>query len=143
MSLHRGYCDVEEVKTSHALPSSDAQRASNVEFLEDSSCDNSFQSSSTAIAGTNKRLISRAEVQIELWARVKRSFIDWWMGELLAIALSVIAFSGIIVILREYDGYTLPRLPYNVSLNFIISTLATVSKSSLLLAVTSAIGQSK
>lgn len=143
ISLHRGYDDVEQVMTSYALPRSDAQKASNVELLEDPSFDNSLQSSSTVIARNNKRSTSRAKFLIRLWARFTSSFIDWWMGELLAILLSVIAFFGIIVILCKYDGHTLPRLPYNVPLSFVVSTLATVSKSSLLLAVTSAIGQFK
>lgn len=65
------------------------------------------------------------------------------MGELLAILLSIVAFFTIIVVLRKYDDHTLPTLPYNVPLNLVVSTLATVSKSSLLLAVSSALGQFK
>ena len=62
------------------------------------------------------------------------------MGELLAILLSINAFFAIVFILRKYDDHTLPRLPRNVPLNFVVSTLATVS---MLLAVASAFGQFK
>ena len=65
------------------------------------------------------------------------------MGELLAIFLSLGAFSTLVFVLHEYDGHMLPTLPYNVSLSFIVSTLATVSKSSLLLVVASAFDQFK
>ena len=80
---------------------------------------------------------------MDWWARVVILFVDWWIGELLAILLSMIALSAIICVLYMYDGHHQPTLPHNVSLNFIISTLATVSKSSLLFAVASALGQYK
>ena len=70
-------------------------------------------------------------------------FVDWWMGELLAILLSLVAFGGLCFVLLKYDGQTLPTLPHNVSLTFVVSTLAMISKSSLLLAVASAFGQFK
>ena len=143
MSLHRSHGEVEEVMTSYALPSSDTQKASNIELLKYPSYDNSLQLSSAVTARNLKRSISRERLYAKLWARVTNSFANWWIGELLAILLSIIAFIAIIVILRKYDNHTLPRLPHNIPLNFIISTLATVSKSSLLLAVVSILGQFK
>lgn len=142
-SLHRGRGDVEEGKTPDALPRFDAQKASNVILLGDPSFDKSPQSGSTVTARNNKRSTLQARFHIRLWARVTNSLSDGWVVELLAILLSVIAFSGIVILLYKYDGHTLPNLPHNVPLNFIVSTLATVSKSSLLLAVVSAIGQFK
>ena len=65
------------------------------------------------------------------------------MGEVLAILISDLTLLAIVVILRKYNNRPIPRLPHNVLLNFVISTLATVSKSSLLLVVASAIGQFK
>ena len=129
--------------TSYALPSSDAQKASNIEPLEYPSYDNSLQLSSAVTARNLKRSTSRERLYVKLWARVTNSFADWRMGELLAILLSIIAFIAIIVILRKYDDHTLPRLPHNVPLNFVVSTLATVSKISLLPAVASPFGQFK
>ena len=103
----------------------------------------SLQSSSTITARKFNRSVSRKSLYVRLWARVTNPFVDWWMGELLAILLSIIAFSTIIVILREFDDHTLPRLPHNIPLSFVVSTLATVSKSSLLFAIASAFGQFK
>lgn len=80
---------------------------------------------------------------VDWWIRAVNLFVDWWMGELLAILLSIMALFAIVLILRKYEGHSLPTLPHNMSLNFVVSTLATVSKSSLLLAVASALGQFK
>ena len=81
--------------------------------------------------------------RVKLWDRIVNLFSDWWMGEVLAILVSIFSFIAIVMVLREYNNRALPKLPYNVSINFVVSTLATVSKSSLLLAVASAIGQFK
>lgn len=143
MSLHRGHDDVKELTTSYALSSADVQNATTIELWEYSSYDNSLRSSSAATATNLKRSTSQEKLHVKLWARVTNSFVDWWMGELLAILLSIIALLTIIIILYKYDDHALPRLPYNVPLNFVVSTLATVSKSSLLLAVASALGQFK
>lgn len=80
---------------------------------------------------------------MDWWARGVILFVDWWMGELLAVLLSTIALFAIICVLYIYDGHHQPTLPHNVPLNFVVSTLATVSKSSLLFAVASALGQFK
>ena len=80
---------------------------------------------------------------VDWWARVVNRFVDWWVGELLAILLSIITLFAIIYVLRKYDGHNLSTLSHNVSLNFVVSILATVSKSSLLFAVASALGQFK
>lgn len=80
---------------------------------------------------------------VHWWAKGVTVFVDWWMGELLAILLSIIAFFAIILVLRKYDDHNIPTLPHNIPLNFVVSTLATVSKSLLLFAVASAFGQFK
>lgn len=65
------------------------------------------------------------------------------MTELLAILCSLGAFCSLIFILIKYDGQVLSTLPHNIPLNFVVSTLATLSKSSLLLVVASTFGQFK
>jgi hypothetical protein len=57
--------------------------------------------------------------------------------------LSVGAFVILVSVLLKYNGQILPVLPHNVPLSFVISTLATLSKSWLLLVVASAFGQFK
>ncbi|KAL8719255.1 MAG: hypothetical protein Q9225_003714 [Loekoesia sp. 1 TL-2023] len=143
MSLHRTHGDVEEFRISSALLNPDAQKAPQVEPLEYSSYENSLRSSSAVIARNDKRSTSQERLYVKLSACITALFVDWWAGELLANLLSIIAFFAIIIVVHKYDGHPLPRLPHDVTLNFVVSTLATITKSTLLLAVASALGQFK
>lgn len=124
MSLHSSQDD-DEIQIADPRPKSDARLDSNIESLE--------------YLGD----ISTGWLYKEIWRRSTIWFVDWWMGELLAIFLSLSAFGALVFVLLKYDGQMLPTLPRNVSLSFIVSTLAAVSKSSLLLVVASAFGQFK
>ena len=166
MSSDRDHVDVEEGDVSPISSSSNVEAVDNIELLEGPPHRNSQPSIKP------KKPASRRWFHVKLWARVtnlfarswgrinnlcvgwwarvanwwarcKIPFVDWWMEELLAILLSIITLLAIVVILRKYDDRSLPTFSHNVSLNFVVSTLATVSKSSLLLAVTSALGQVK
>ncbi len=143
MPLDRGHGEVVELETSHALPRSDAQKASNIELLEVPCNDNSRQCNSAVATANLKRSSSREKLYVKFRISVVSLFVNWWMGELLAILLSTIALLAIVVILRKYNDHPPPALPHNVPLNLVIATLATVSKSSLLLVMASAIGQFK
>ena len=137
MSLHCACSDVEGIKSSYA------QEASNVELLRDASFNISHQSSSTVIARRNKRSDPRTKFHFRLWARVTKLFVDWWMGELLAILISVIALFGIILIRRKYNSHTLSKAALRCFSQSCCLHLGYGFKSSLLLAVASAIGQFK
>ncbi|KAI9739830.1 MAG: hypothetical protein M1834_006551 [Cirrosporium novae-zelandiae] len=67
---------------------------------------------------------------------------DWWL-EILATILSVSALAAIFVVLVIYSSRPLASWPFSINLNTVISTCATVSKSSLLLAVAQCISQLK
>ena len=143
MSLHRTHGDAEELRISSALLNPDAQKAPPVELLEYSSDQNSLRPSSAVTAENDKRTTLRKGLYFKFSGYVTALFVDWWAGELLAILLSIIAFLTIIIMLHKYDNHPLPRLPHQVTLNFLVSTLATIIKSTLLLAVASALGQYK
>ena len=143
MSFQRSHGNIEEVETSYVQPCSDVHKASTVELLGYPSNVDSAQLGTGFNATTPPRALVRGKQRMKLWNRIANPFSDWWMGELLAILVSIVTFIAIVIILRKYDNRTLQKLPQNVSLNFVVSTLATVSKSSLLLAVASAIGQFK
>lgn len=130
----RGDDDVEAVQTTPAQPSFDAQLDGDIELAPLASLTETRHL---------ERSISREKFHVKIWTYVINWFYDWWMGELLSMLLSVVAFCSLVAVLLKYDGQTLPTLPHNVSLNFLVSTLATVSKSSLLLVVASALGQFK
>lgn len=57
--------------------------------------------------------------------------------------LSAISFVVIAIVLKIYDGNTSPELPYDLTLNAIISVLATICKACLIPVVAAAIGQLK
>lgn len=143
MSLQRSHGNIEEIETSYVQPRFDVHKASTVELLEHPSNVDSPQPGIGFNATISQKAIVRGKQRIKVWSRIANSFSDWWIGELLAILVSIVTLIAIVIILRKYDNGTLPKLPHNVSLNFVVSTLATVSKSSLLLAVASAIGQFK
>ena len=143
MSLHSSNDDVEKVERTCAQPNSDTRGDSNIELFEYPGGDNSVSSSSIVATRSVRRSISHESFHVKIWRRVTNWFVDWWMGELLAMFLSLSAFCGLVYLLLKYDGRILPTLPHNVPLSFVVSTLATVSKSSLLLVVASAFGQFK
>lgn len=62
---------------------------------------------------------------------------------MLSCTLSITATVTVAIILFTYDEKSLPKLPYNIGLNAIISIIGTVSKSALLLVITSSISQFK
>lgn len=69
--------------------------------------------------------------------------LDTWFWELFAVSFSVLCLTAILCILLVYDGKASPSLPRELTLNTIVSVLATASKSSLAFAAGTAIGQLK
>jgi len=66
-----------------------------------------------------------------------------WTWEVLSVALSWACIISIAAILWHYDGKTFPSVPGGITLNAIVSTLATVAKSSLMFASSALLGQMK
>ncbi|KAE8153561.1 hypothetical protein BDV25DRAFT_149089 [Aspergillus avenaceus] len=66
---------------------------------------------------------------------------DSWIYESIAVCFSIACLVAIVCILQIYDGQLSPNLPSDITLNTVISVLATVSKSSLVYAVGECIGQ--
>lgn len=80
----------------------------------------------------------------ERWRRFwERPLLNTWLAEILAITFSVCCLVAIILVLRVYESKAIPQIPFGLTLNAIISILASGSKSSLLLAVAGAISQLK
>lgn len=72
-----------------------------------------------------------------------RITLDTWVLETLALFVSVASMIAIGAILKYYDDKKTPELPYGITLNAIVSILATVSRSMLIFAVSMCIGQLK
>lgn len=73
----------------------------------------------------------------------RRVLCDTWYCEVLAIIVSSLSLIAIGVVLRVYEGRASPQLSHGLTLNAIISILATLSKSCLIYAVASSISQLK
>lgn len=129
--------------TSDALPNVDAQNTGNIELLEYPSYDNFLQSSSAFAVRNLNRIPSRERLCLRLWVRVENSFVDWWMGELLTILLSLIALCHHFYTVQVRWAYAAKVASQCPSPCFVVSTLAAVSKSLLLLAIASPFGQLK
>ena len=140
ISFQLGHSTIEDVEKLSAQPRCEVHT---VEFLDPPP--NSYcPQPGTGLNTTATPSLEVPETKrVKLWDFITTSFSDWWMGEMLAVMVSMITLLAIVLILRMHEDCTLPNLPYNMTLNTVISTLATVSKSSLLLVVASAIGQFK
>lgn len=68
---------------------------------------------------------------------------DSWYPELTALILSLSCLIATSIILKSYDGKPNPKMSWGLTLNAIISILATTSKVSLLFTVSNSIGQLK
>lgn len=69
--------------------------------------------------------------------------LDTWFWEWLSIAFSVLCFIATVGLLLAYHNSPSPNLPHGLTLNTIVSVLATASKASLLLTIGTSIGQLK
>ncbi|KAL2832742.1 hypothetical protein BJY01DRAFT_253764 [Aspergillus pseudoustus] len=74
----------------------------------------------------------------------KRSnILDTWFYEILATVFSVGCFVSIVGILAAFDGKPTPTFAYSLTLNTVISILATASKASLIFMISECTGQLK
>ncbi|KAF2647844.1 hypothetical protein K491DRAFT_784470 [Lophiostoma macrostomum CBS 122681] len=75
--------------------------------------------------------------------RLRALWIDGWITEFLSCGLAVIAFIGLVVTLRIFNGHVLTEVPLKISINTLAAVFSAVTKSSLLLPVAEGISQLK
>ncbi|KAF2501873.1 hypothetical protein BU16DRAFT_613705 [Lophium mytilinum] len=75
-------------------------------------------------------------------AWVSRLFRNWWF-EILSGLLHVVAFSGLVSVLHQYQNQPLPKWPLGLTINTALSVFAAVFKGALLLVAGEGIGQLK
>lgn len=78
---------------------------------------------------------------LRIWQH--RVWSDTWLVECLSLIACIGCILAIGIVLMVYNGKSLPDLPYGITMNAVISVLATASKSNLLLIVASSISQLK
>lgn len=92
---------------------------------------------------------TRFEFVKDQWAgsRVQRRLTDrfWntWKPELVALLFSVTCTIAMSIILSSYDGKATPNIPGGLTLNAIVSILATSSKTALIFSLSNSLGQLK
>ncbi|KKZ64651.1 hypothetical protein EMCG_09433 [[Emmonsia] crescens] len=72
-----------------------------------------------------------------------RLVLDWWLWEIGACVISLLALAAAITVLATYSGAMVPQLPKYLTLNTIISILTNIVKVSVLVAVAASISQLK
>lgn len=76
--------------------------------------------------------------------RPRRSiWLDSWLFECITLAFSIACFIAIAIVLLIYDGKRQPDMANGLTLNTVVSVLATGSKSALVLVISESISQSK
>ena len=65
-------------------------------------------------------------------SKMKDSFLDFWWQELLACGSLILYAVGIVIILAVHDGQPLPKWPFKLTLNALISILVVVLKATTL-----------
>ncbi|KAJ6127651.1 hypothetical protein N7523_003263 [Penicillium sp. IBT 18751x] len=69
--------------------------------------------------------------------------LDSWLFECIALAFSIACFIAIVIVLLVYDGKRQPDMAHGLTLNTIVSVLATGCKSALVLVISESISQLK
>lgn len=99
-------------------------------------------SNSSTLRGSSEEL-PRSKALERLTAAYIRGALDSWFYEYTALVFSVGCLAALVIILGIYNGKETPQLPYNITLNALISVLSTAARSSLLFAVAGTLGQLK
>lgn len=81
--------------------------------------------------------------QSSIWPRCLSPYTNPWFWEAVSAIFSLLCLTAIFVILAVYNNSPSPRLPHGVTLNAIVSILATGSKASLIFVTSESIGQLK
>lgn len=58
-----------------------------------------------------------------------------WRWEIPSCVISVLSIIAIAIILREYDGRPLPKWPYKITINALVSVLTTLLKAGMLVVI--------
>jgi hypothetical protein len=77
------------------------------------------------------------------WGLYNKYIREWWLFEIISWMFSAIMMSTILIVLVHYDGRETPRFKAGINLSSLLSILASLAKSALLLPTASALAQLK
>lgn len=91
----------------------------------------------------SKGVYSGRETTTNQPARAERRYLCGWVSEIVAFVVSAGVAATIPIVLCIYNHRHIPQLTGSISINAVIAVLSTVAKSSLLYALSAALGQAK
>lgn len=80
---------------------------------------------------------------ITIREKISRYVIEWWLLELLSWFIGAFSVAALVIVLRHFDGQTITHWDFGLTLNGLISLLAGITRSSLLVPTYGALGQLK
>jgi hypothetical protein len=80
---------------------------------------------------------------ISIRDHISRYIIEWWLLELINWFIGAFSVAALVIILRHYDDSKIPHWKFGLTLNALISLLAGLTRSSLLIPTYQALGQLK
>jgi len=103
----------------------------------------SFEDSSSEKQSSEHPLIPLPKFMISLRNFVTRFILEWWILELLSWVVSALCMCSLVVVFAIYDKQKIPQWHFGLTLNALISALAGIAKSALLVPTFEALGQLK
>jgi hypothetical protein len=137
------YIHLEDVSSTFSHPSSIAETL-HTYHLSSPDKEKSFQDDAAKPKGIRRSYarISSSTVASKISAAQDKSDVNWTL-EIICVIISIICFCALAIVFKYYDGKPLSVWTFYFSMNTVASILGTVGKSTLLLAVSAAIGQGK
>jgi len=80
---------------------------------------------------------------IKIRDHISRYIIEWWLLEVINWFIGAFSVAALVIVLRHYDGKKIPHWKFGLTLNALISLLAGLTRSSLLIPTYQALGQLK
>jgi len=80
---------------------------------------------------------------INIRDRISRYIIEWWLLEVISWFIGAFSLAALVIVLRHYDDSKIPHWKFGLTLNALISLLAGLTRSSLLIPTYQALGQLK
>lgn len=68
---------------------------------------------------------------------------DWWGAEIASWFVATLSLFGIVIALETYKGISLPNWPLGITLNSLISILATIDQSAMMKPIVESMSQLK
>ena len=133
------------VHASSNSPPSDERLESTVEHVQPASMHQETASMHEEAASMHEDIASEKKLAVnrKRWHNLGQTASTYWLFEVLCIILSMACLIAVAVVLHSFDGHPVPTWHYGITLNAIISLLASVATFSLIVPITASLSQFK